>query len=146
MADKVQVNDEKIKLLLTTVEAVRATLGTKPKGKWTTNALFKYPNGNSFNLNTIKDPQQLVHALSFLLENENLRATAAERLDVETEPFVWDGYKISEWEEDFKLRIAIVNWDVRKKQLTAAEKKLNSLISEGTRTEMELDDIAALLT
>ena len=39
MADKTQVNDDKIKALLTAVETKRGNLGTRPKGERETNGL-----------------------------------------------------------------------------------------------------------
>jgi hypothetical protein len=147
MADKVAKNDDKIKALMAKVEEQKAALGTKPRAKWNTNAVFKYPSGDYINLNTVNADNfgSLVDAMSFLLTTEGLRQTAAKRLGVEPEPFTHGGYTITEWEEDFKLRIAIVQYDGRKKKLAATQKKLKSLISEGTRVEMELDEIEALL-
>lgn len=147
MSDKVAKNDGKIKQLMQKVEEQRAALGTKPRAKWNTNAVFKYPNGDYVNLNTVNagDFGKLVDAMAYLLTTEGLRAEASERLGVEAEPFTHGGYTIEEWEEDFKLRIGIVGYDGRKKKLAALEKKLKGLISEGTRTEMELEEIEGLL-
>jgi len=147
MSDKVSKNDAKIKALMTKVEEQKAALGTKPRAKWNTNAVFKYPNGDYVNLNTVNETDfgKLVDAMAFLLTTEGLRKTAAERLGIETESFKHGGFTISEWEEDFKLRIGIVAYDARKKKLDATNKKLKGLVSEGTRTEMELDEIEALL-
>ncbi len=147
MSDKVSKNDEKIKLLMAKVEEQKGSLGTKPRARWNTNAVFKYPNGDFVNLNTVGagDFDKLVAALSFLLTTEGLRKTAAERLGVEPPPFTHGGFTVAEWEEDFKLRINVVGYDGRKKKLDATTQKLKSLISEGARTEMELDEIEALL-
>jgi hypothetical protein len=147
MSDKVSKNDDKIKLLMEKVEEQKAALGTKPRAKWNTNAVFKYPSGDYFNLNTVNagDFGKLVDAMALLLTSEEVRKAAAERLGVEDVPYQYGGYTLSEWEEDFKLRIAIVGYDGRKKKLAATSKKLKSLISEGTRTGMELEEIASLL-
>jgi len=147
MSDKVSKNDEKIKLLMAKVEEQKASLGTKPRAKWNTNAVFKYPGGEFVNLNTVNEGDfgKLVDAMSHLLTTESLRAQAAERLGVDVVPFTHGGYTIAEWEEDFKLRINIVGYDGRKKKLDATNAKLKSLISAGTRTEMELDEIENLL-
>jgi hypothetical protein len=147
MTDKVSKNDDKIKQLMAKVEEKRTVLGSKPRAKWNTNAVFKYPNGDFVNLNTVGagDFGKLVDALSYLLSTEELRAQAAEMLGVAVESFTHGGYTIAEWKEDFKLRISIVNYDGRKRELAAMEKKLKGLVSEGTRTEMELDEIEGLL-
>ena len=147
MSDKVATNDGKIKLLMKKVEAQKAALGTKPRAKWNTNAVFKYPNGDYVNLNTVGEGDfgKLVDAMTSMLVLATHRKTAAERLGVEAVLVTHGGFTIEEWEEDFKLRIGIVAFDGRKKKLAAVQKKLKGLISEGTRTEMELEDIEALL-
>lgn len=144
---KTAQNDAKIKALMKKVEEQEAALGTKPRTKWNTNAVFKYPNGDFVNLNTVGETDfgKLVDAMAHLLTTEGLRAQAAGRLGIEAAPFVHGGYTIAEWEEDFKLRVAVVAYDSRKKKLDATKKKLKSLVSEGTRTEMELDEIESLL-
>ena len=70
-------NDTKIKTLLEKVEEQQAGLGTKPRAGWHTNGIFKYTDGNYFNLNTVNDFQILVKALSFLLKTESLASQAA---------------------------------------------------------------------
>jgi hypothetical protein len=52
---------------------------------------------------------------------------------------------VSEWEEDFKTRVRIIEYDKRKKTLDATKQKLNSLVSEEAKTEMELEEIAKAL-
>lgn len=139
-------NDDKIKLLLAKVEEQQANLGTRPKAHYESNGSFQYKDGRGhFNLNTVTNFRVFVDALAFLLDSKGLQDQAAERLDVKPEPFAWDGSTIEEWEQDFKTRIAIVEWQSRKKKLAATKKKLNTLVSEEARTEMELTDIEKLL-
>ena len=59
--------------------------------------------------------------------------------------FKWNGYSMDEWEEDFKTRIKAITWSEKKKVLDSTKTKLNQLVSEEARTEMELDSIKALL-
>lgn len=134
-------NDDKIKALLNKVETQQKDLGTKPKAAWQTNGIFKYPDGRFFNLNTTQDTQTLVEALAILLEKQSCKKQAAERLGVSSKEFVWDNYPISDWEQDFKKRIEIINWNDKKNQLDETKKKLNCLVSEEAKTEMELADI-----
>jgi len=139
-------NDDKIKVLLAKVEEMKSSLGTKPKVSWLTNAVFKYKDGAYFNLNTVKDPSDLVTALSYLLEKESLTNEAAKRLGVESKSFVWDGFSVSEWEKDFKKRVEVIKWDEKKANLDATQKKLNQLMSEDARTGAELENIEKLLS
>lgn len=134
-------HDDKIKVLLTKVEEQQSGLGTKPKASWNTNGIFKYKNGEFFNLNTVREAQPLVEALACLLEKESLNQQAAQRLGVAHKSFVWDGYPVSEWEADFKKRLDIIGWEGRKAKLDETKKTLKSLISEDAKTEMELENI-----
>lgn len=138
-------NDDKIKALLKKVAEKKEALGSKPKAQWNTNAVFKFNSHEFINLNTVKDSTDLVRALSCLLQHQRCDATAAERLGVSIPTFEWDGYTVEQWEQDFKTRLSIIDYDGKKKELDALQKKLDSLVSEEARTEMELDNIEALL-
>lgn len=138
-------NDDKIKELLAKVEEQQSGLGKKPKAHWETNGIFKYDGNRFFNLNTITDSQQLVDALSFLLEKTLFQDAAAEKLGVASPSFEWNGYSLEDWQADFKKRIEIVSWQARKAQLDTTKKKLKSLISAETKTEMELEELSKLI-
>jgi hypothetical protein len=88
----------------------------------------------------------LVDALAFLLEKTLFQSSAAEKLGVTGKAFEWNGYPIEDWQADFKKRIEIVNWQARKVQLDQTKKKLKSLISAETKTEMEIEELSKLLS
>lgn len=136
-------NDTKIKALLETISAKKDALGPKPRISYKTNGVFKYENNDFFNINTIVDPQKLVDALSYLLIKQNFNDVAANLLSVPHKVLQWNGYSMDEWCEDFKTRLSVVSWEA-KKELEAAELKLKKLVSEDTRTAMEIDEIASL--
>ena len=77
-------------------------------------------------------------------QKETAFKEACRRLGVKAE-FKWNGYSMDEWEEDFKTRIKAITWSEKKKVLDSTKTKLNQLVSEEARTEMELDSIKALL-
>lgn len=138
-------HDTKIKQLLEKVEDQQASLGDRPRASWLTNGIFRYPDGQHFNLNTVQDSEPLLDALAFLLEKQTLRSEAAKRLEIECVELSWGGFSLADWESDFKRRIEILAWQGRKKQLDATKKKLHSLVSEEGKTEMELSAIEKLL-
>jgi hypothetical protein len=139
-----QNNDAAIKSLLQKVEDQKTNLGSREKASLETNGIFKYSDGNFFNLNTVVDVAILARALAFLITQEESFKEACKRLGVKAE-FKWDNYSVSEWEEDFKTRVRIIEYDKRKKTLDATKQKLNSLVSEEAKTEMELEEIAKAL-
>jgi len=65
-------------------------------------------------------------------------------LSVPQKVLQWNGYTLDEWCDDFKTRLSVVSWESKKKELEAAELKLKKLVSEDTRTAMEIDEIASL--
>lgn len=138
-------NDSKIKALLDTIATKKQELGQKPRISYKTNGVFKYENNDFFNINTIADPQKLVEALSYLLIKQNFNDTACNLLSVPTKVLQWNGYTLDEWLEDFKTRLSVVSWESKKRELEASELKLKKLVSEDTRTAMEIDEIANLL-
>ena len=139
-------NDELIKELLGKVEDQTAALGKKPRGTWVTNGVFKYsqnPN-DSFNINVVTDFSHFAHALGILLLKKEFFERACKVLGI-TATFKWDGYTVDEYEEDFKMRISVVEYDTRKRQLEATKQKLQGLVSDEAKTEMALTDIAKSL-
>lgn len=137
-------NDSAIKELMAKVDEQKNGLGKREKVAWQTNGIFKRDASNYFNLNTVTDFTLLANALGFLMAQDVSFKMACRALGIKAE-FKWDGYTVSEWEEDFKNRIKAVEWDNRKKQLDETKKRLSQLVSEEARTEMELDDIKKLL-
>ena len=138
-------NDAVVKDLLTKVEDQKNGLGTKPKGVWITNGVFKRDSQNFFNINTVTDFNKLAEALGFLLSQKDYFLKACRELGIPLRPFAWDGYTVDEWKEDFKMRKDIVEWNERKSKLDTTKSKLQSLMSEDARTESELDKIKASL-
>lgn len=143
MAEKTN-NDAMIQELLAKVEAQKKVLGTKPRGTYATNGVFKFSTSDFININVVTDFSRLASALGFLLIQEEAFKKGCEALDV-TGTFKWDGYTRNDWEDDFRMRVSIIRYDVNKKKLEAAQAKLNSLISEDARTAMELDALKDLL-
>jgi TPP-dependent trihydroxycyclohexane-1,2-dione (THcHDO) dehydratase len=137
-------NDEVIKQLMAKVAEQKEALGVKPKVSWKTNGVFKFDDKRYFNIN-VTDMQSLVEALAYMLQSSNTVLEAAKRLEVSFSVPMFGGYTVEEWEEDFKLRIAILKWEEKKKKLEETERKLAALVSEEARTEMELEKISKSL-
>lgn len=141
-----KANDAKIKKLMQTVEDKKKALGTKPRKVLDTNGVFKYPSGDHFNINATNDTKKIVAALAFLLQWENTHRDAAGRLGLDDdEPYVHDGYTVEAWGADFKHRVAVIEYERKKRELDALKRKLDGLISADGKTEMELESIEALL-
>jgi hypothetical protein len=81
--------------------------------------------------------------LTLLLIELNLYKISANDLGIKY--LVISGYKIDEWISDIKQKIDIFNIEQEKKDLDILEKKLTSLLSDNTKTELEINEISNLL-
>ena len=141
-------NDLKIKELMAKVAVQKEQLGLKPKCVLKTNGIFKYhakDDDSYFNLNTVKNSQVLVKALAFLLKEVASVTEASKLLELDVPEFSHNGYSFQDYVDDFKSRLAVLKYEERKAHLELTEAKLSQLVSEETRTEMELDKIEKLL-
>lgn len=139
-------NDDMIKQLMAKVAVQKEALGAKPKVSWKTNGVFKFDDKEYFNINTVQSSEPLVRALAYLLQKSSMYSEASKQLDVPVpEDMGFGGYSVYEWSQDFKLRLSVLKWEEKKRQLEDTEKKLAALVSEEARTEMELEKIAKSL-
>jgi hypothetical protein len=136
-----QDNDKVIKELMAKVETQKSALGTRKRYVLNTNGIFKYDASNYFNINTISDPMNFVKALAFLFSQESHFTEACDRLGVNETTWKWYDFTIADWEADFKARLEQIEYDEKKKKLDATKQKLSTLVSEETRTEMELENL-----
>lgn len=65
--------------------------------------------------------------------------------DLGMDDFEISGYSVISWIKDIKSKLEISNVKKQQSDLKAMERKLDKLLSDDKKTELELDDIAALL-
>ena len=65
--------------------------------------------------------------------------------DLEINNLEISGYYASEWIVDIKSKIEIITYKEKEKELKVLEAKLDKMLSDEKKTELELDEIAALL-
>ena len=94
-------------------------------------------DGETNNLHTCD-----VCKLAMLLVKLSLYKKEAENLDIK---LMISGYGINDWITDIKNKIDAMTARLEMNNLKAMEAKLDKLLSEDKKTELELDDIAALL-
>jgi hypothetical protein len=140
-------HDEQVKSMMAEVEKRKSELGSKPKGVLNTNGILKFNDKDHVNINTIQDVESVIKAYSYVL-NEFSKYTNAVidlGLNEKDHPFAYGGFSIDDWQNDFQLRLSILEWNRKEKQLNDLSKKLDALVSEDLRTENELKNIAKLL-
>lgn len=136
-------NDAKIRQYTKQIEEKRNNLGPKPKVAYKTNALIEL-DGGKINLNTLTRESQCVEIAGQLLVEGDIidRGNAALGASV---PCTYGDFDITDWLNDLKQRRDVIVWEAKKKQLTALESKLKSLLSDDAKTADAIADIAALL-
>lgn len=134
-------NDLKIKELTARVEEQQAKLGKKPKAVFITNAVFTEGAelGNPLNLNVLKK-EQLIKLITKLFSLKIAHEEAVKFLGVEI-PLLVSNYSISDWLEDIKTRLKILDFEENQKKLDLTKENLQKLLSEDARTELELENI-----
>ena len=133
-------NDERILTLKKQIEEKKKELGKQPRFTPITTCLFDY-NGSKINIHTLIDVKNINQFLVYF----NMWAMSADDLEIDAEEVTWCGFSVLDWIEDLKSKKAVVEYAAKKEQLTALEKKLDKLLSDDKKTELEIDAIADLI-
>lgn len=95
-------------------------------------------NGIKTNINVLNEKD-----LESLLVILNMYRMSA--IDLEMKDFEISGYKVDQWINDVKAKINMKTLKNEEAELKRLEEKLDKLLSEDKKTELELDSIAVLL-
>lgn len=133
-------NDDRILTLKSQIEDKKNELGKQPRFSPVTTCMFTY-NGNKVNIHTLTS----VKDINAMLVYFNVYAMSAENLGIDCKDVCFDEFSVSEWMEDLHAKKAVVEYTAKKTQLTALEKKLDKLLSDDKKTELEIDAIANLI-
>lgn len=131
-------NDDRILELKKQVENKKKEIAKKNvKFVPETNLIIEI-NGQKTNINVLSE-----NDLKSLLVILNMyRMSSA---DLEMNDFEISGYKVDKWMNDVRAKINMKTLKNEEAELKRLEEKLDKLLSEDKKTELELDSIAALL-
>lgn len=130
------INDELILELKKRIEAKRKELAEEePKFDPVTNCSLPDGPGVLINLHTLT-----VSQAATLWARLNVLLKSAEQLGVEGD-LEFGGFHIRTWVGDVKSKYLTLKYAASRGELTKMEKKLDALLSEDKRTEMELEKI-----
>lgn len=129
-------NDERVLQLKKIIEEKKSELKTVKRFTPLTNCVLSLDNQN-YNLNVLQ-----LDDLKLLLVKLNMYLMSAKDLGIELEI---SGYNIAEWMTDVKAKMEIFEYKKKESELKALETKLDKMLSDEKKTELELDEIAALL-
>ena len=133
-------NDDRILTLKKQIEDKKKELGKQPRFSPVTTCMFTY-NGNKVNIHTLTS----ISDINAMLVHFNIYVMSAENLGIDCADVCFDGFSVSDWMEDLNAKKAVVEYTAQKSQLAALEKKLDKLLSDDKKTELEIDAIADLL-
>ena len=133
-------NDDRILVLKKQIEEKKKELGKQPRFSPVTTCMFNY-NGNRINIHTLTS----VNEINAMLVHFNIYVMSAENLGIDCAEVCFDGFSVVDWMEDLNAKKAVVEYNEKKTQLNALEKKLDKLLSDDKKTELEIDAIADLI-
>lgn len=133
-------NDERIIMLKKQIEEQRKELGKQPRFSPITTCLFDY-NGSRINIHTLTSTKDINTMLVYF----NIYVMSASDLGIDCAEVCLNGFAVNDWIEDLKSKKAVVEYSAKKDQLASLEKKLDKLLSDDKKTELEIDSIASIL-
>ena len=128
-------NDERVLQLKKLIETKKAELFIQ-KFVPMTNCVLDLED-KKYNLNVLQEKE-----LEFLMVKLNAYAMSADNLKID---LVISGYGVNEWLADISGKLAVITDKKKRDELKALEAKLDKMLSDEKKTELELDEIAALL-
>lgn len=129
-------NDERVLQLKKIIDEKKSELKAVKRFTPLTNCVLNLENRN-YNLNVLQ-----LDDLKLLLVKLNMYLMSAKDLNVELNI---SGYSIEDWMTDVKFKMEIFEHKKKECELKVLEAKLDKMLSDEKKTELELDEIAALL-
>ena len=130
-------NDERVLQLKEIIDNKKAELKLVNRFSPLTNCVLDLDD-QKYNLNVLQ-----LNDLKLLLIKLNMYLMSAKYLEISNLEI--SGYYVSEWIVDIKSKIEIITYKEKEKELKVLEAKLDKMLSDEKKTELELDEIAALL-
>lgn len=133
-----QKNDDRIMQLKEQIEKKRKELAVSNTSRFIpiTNCLLVIDK-TTYNLH--------VDSSELLLIKLNSMRLSAKDLGIDTSKLMISGYSLDNWITDVKNNLSIQNYRTEKKKLDSLEKQLTALLSDDKQTELQIDQLAALL-
>lgn len=135
-------NDERILMLKKQIDEKKQGLGKQPRFSPITTCIFTALNGNKVNIHALTSVKDINALLVFF----NMYVISANELGLDCGDVTFDGFSVMDWMEDLRSKKEVIEYTSQKEQLTTLEKKLEKLLSDDKKTELEIEAIANLIT
>lgn len=133
-------NDDKILLLKKQISDKKELLKGNTRFIPVTNCTL-WLNGEKYNINTLQKDS----LVEIIVQLNSLYLSAKELGNNILEQYTISGYKLAEWITDISSKLAILDRKSEENKLKQLEDKLDKLLSEDKRVELELNDIENFL-
>jgi len=137
--------DQAVMKLLEKIKEKESKLNLpKKRTQWKTNCTLKHEEHKTTNIQTIRDFSVLIDICAALLLVKKNTKEASETLGL---VFKNDylGYPIDDWIYDLKTRVNMLKLEEEKKEIKRLNDRINNLVSEDQRRELELKEIENIL-
>lgn len=131
-------NDDRILELMKQIEAKKKVLAEKKVRFSPETTCVLELDGVKHNLNVCSTDM-----LNLLMVKLNMYVLSAKDLNVPMP--VFSGFDVELWISDIKSKLAVAELKKEENDLKNMEAKLNKLLSDDKKTELELDEIAAMI-
>lgn len=134
-------NDEKALNLLTILKEKKEKIAKLSKPHYETNMTFHNPiEHTQVNLNVVNNVETLIKLYSIIKNAIKDYEDASKDLGMEeSEDSTFEGFTLKQWKNDFQTKIDVLNIRKEKETLKIMEEKINGMISQEKRTELELE-------
>lgn len=132
-------NDEKILQLKKQIEEKKAKVGKAQKFTPITNCIINF-EGVTYNLNIFNSKEQIIP----LLVKLNALVISADELNLLDQYFI-SGYNVQDWTKDLIAKLEFVDRKQEESKLKLMESKLDQLLSNDKKIELELNEIESML-
>lgn len=132
------LNDSKIMNLKVLIEEKKKVLKKSKQFSPITNCSIEL-DGTRYNIHVLSKEKLITLAVK--LQSYMTAAKELELLDV----YIISGYRVEEWISDIKSKLDVLIQREEEKKLKFMENKLNKLLSEDKKTELELSEIENIL-
>lgn len=133
-----QKNDDKILELKQQIEKKKAEFRVVKRFSPITNCSIEI-DGMRYNIQTLNENQ-----LILMLIKLNMYRLSAKDLNLVQDIFI-SSYNINDWISDIQDKLSVLNYNTELSKLKAMETKLEKMLSDEKKTELELDEIANML-
>lgn len=87
-----------------------------------------------------------VENLELMLIKVNMMVIAAKDAGIDTSKFIISGFTLDDWLTDIKGLLSVQRYKKENNKLNELEKQLTSLLTDDKKVELEIENLAALLT